>query len=145
MKNSSEATLSSQSSSEDLETGFNQMMELAEDELWIRIEFIHGSNSFWVPTPQEELDEDAYEDFGIIEIGDDQSMINKIISLCHEVGHSLHRKNKNFCDVDHTIFSESIAWFLGYDWFHERNIVIDMAEYQTFMEQALKLYIMEFK
>ena len=41
------------------------------------------------------------------------------------------------------MFSESIAWFLGYNWFFDRNIIIDMNDYQKSMVHALKLYRME--
>jgi len=41
------------------------------------------------------------------------------------------------------MFSESIAWFLGYNWFFDRNIIINMDEYQSFMVKALELYRLE--
>ena len=122
MKNLSVDILSSKSSSETLREAFNDMIELAEDELWVNVEFIHGFLSFWVPTPPEEIQEDNHQPFGIIEVGDDQPWMDKIISLSHEVGHCLHRKSKTFNGVDDTMFSESIAWFLGYNWFFDRNI-----------------------
>ena len=143
MKNLSVDILSSKSSSETLKEAFNNMIELAEDELWVSVEFIHCFLSFWVPTPPEELREDAHQPFGIIEIGDDQTCMDKIISLSHEVGHCLHRKSKTFNEVNDTMFSESIAWFLGYNWFFDRNIIINMDEYQSFMVKALELYRLE--
>ena len=140
MKNSSVVTLSSKSSSETLRKAFDEMIELAEEELWVSIEFIHGSNSFWMPTPLSEIDEDDHQPFGIIEVGDDQELISKIISLSHEVGHCLHKKSPTFKEVSDTMFSESVAWFLGYNWFFDRNIVINMGEYQKYMVIALELY-----
>ena len=116
------------------------MIELAEEELWISIEFIHGSNSFWMSTPLNELEEDEHQPFGIIEIGDDQDLLAKIIALSHEVGHCLHKKSPTFKEVSDTMFSESVAWFLGYNWFFDRNIVINMGEYQKHMVIALELY-----
>ena len=121
------------------------MIQTCEEELWVTVEFIHGSNSFWVPTPDEELEDDPYEIFGIIEIGDDQPLIKKITALAHEVGHALHRKHSNFSTVEDTMFSESLAWFLGYNWFHDREIFIDMEEYQQHMSEALDLYMMELR
>lgn len=140
MKNSSVGILSSKSSSKVLEKAFGDMIELAEDELWVNVEFIHGFLSFWMSTPAEELLEDKHQPFGIIEIGDDQSFMDKIISLAHEVGHCLHRKSSTFKKVDDVMFSESLAWFLGYNWFFDRGIIIDMGEYQSFMVKALELY-----
>ena len=140
MKNLSVAILNSKSCSETLEKAFNIMIELAEEELWVNIEFIHGSNSFWMPTPLKELEEDEHQPFGIIEIGDDQDLLAKIIALSHEVGHCLHKMSPTFKEVSDTMFSESVAWFLGYNWFFDRNIVINMGEYQKHMVVALELY-----
>lgn len=143
MKNLSVVTVSSESCSEQLENCFNLMTEIAEDELWINVEFIHGSNSFWMATPDLELKEDSEQPFGIIEIGDDQQKFYKIVALAHEVGHCLHNKSHTFKDVHDTMFSESIAWFLGYNWFFDRNIIIDMNDYQKCMVHALELYRVE--
>ena len=140
MKNLSVDILSSKSSLEALEQALQDMIKLAEDELWISIEFIHGFLSFWVPTPTEELQDDPDQPFGIIEVGDDQECIYKIISLAHEVGHCLYKKSSTFGSVNDTMFSESVAWFLGYNWFFDRNIVINMGEYQEFMVKALEMY-----
>tara|TARA_R100000388_G_C7235054_1_gene157278 strand:+ start:1317 stop:1712 length:396 start_codon:yes stop_codon:yes gene_type:complete len=124
----------------ELEDCFQRMMDMAEEELWVNVEFIHGFNSFWMSTPLDELEEDELQPFGIIEIGDDQDLINKIIALAHEVGHCLHKKSPTFKDVSDTMFSESVAWFLGYNWFFDRNIVINMGEYQKYMVVALEMY-----
>ena len=141
MKNSSVDILSSKSCLKDLEIVFQDMIDMAESELWISVEFIHGSNSFWAPTPTEEMYEN--EVVGIIDIGDDQDTINKMIALAHEVGHCLHHKHKQFNPVRDVMFSESIAWFLGYNWFFDRDIIINMSEYQNHMVKALELYRME--
>mgnify|MGYP001392348616 FL=1 len=141
MSNSSVVILSSKSSSKDLEIAFEDMIEVAESELWVSIEFIHGSNSFWASTPEEEMDD--HEVIGIIDIGDDQETINKIVALAHEVGHCLHHKHQQFNPVRDVMFSESIAWFLGYNWFFDRNIIINMTEYQNHMVKALEMYRME--
>ena len=140
MYNSSVVIVSSKSSLKKLDSCFQKMIEIAEEELWINVEFIYGFNSFWMLTPAEEILEDESQPFGIIEIGDDQDLINKIIALAHEVGHCLHRKSPTFKDISDTMFSESIAWFLGYNWFFDRNIVINMSDYQKYMVKALELY-----
>ncbi len=141
MNNSSVVILSSKSSSKDLEIAFEDMIKVAEYELWVSVEFIHGSNSFWAFTPEEEMDD--YEVVGIIDIGDDQEIINKMVALAHEVGHCLHHKHQQFNSVRDVMFSESIAWFLGYNWFFDRNIVINMTEYQNQMVKALEMYRVE--
>ena len=141
MNNSSVDILSSKSSSKILERAFDDMISIAEEELWVSVEFIHGFNSFWCATPEEELD--GYEFIGIIDIGDDLPLIEKLGALAHEVGHCLHHKHKQFSPVNDIMFSESIAWFLGYNWFFDKGIVINMNEYQKQMANALELYRME--
>ena len=141
MKNSSVDILSSKSCVKKLDIAFQDMVDMAESELWVSVEFIHGSNSFWGATPKEELYD--HEVIGIIDIGDDQETISKIIALAHEVGHCLHHKHKQFNPIKDVMFSESIAWFLGYNWFFDRGLIINMVEYQNHMVEALKLYRME--
>ena len=131
MSNSSVDTLSSKSSSKTLSRAFEYMIAIAEEELWVSVEFVHGFNSFWCATPEEELDDDEF--IGIIDIGDDLPMI----------GHCLHHKHKQFSPVQDVMFSESIAWFLGYNWFFDKGIIINMSEYQNQMAEALELYRME--
>ena len=141
MNNSSVDILSSKSSSEILERAFDDMMAIAEEELWVSVEFIHGFNSFWCATPEEEMVDD--EVVGIIDIGDDLPMNEKLGALAHEVGHCLHHMHKQFSPVQDVMFSESIAWFLGYNWFFDKGIIINMSEYQKQMANALELYRME--
>jgi len=141
MSNSSVDTLSSKSSSKTLSEAFEYMIAIAEEELWVSVEFIYGFNSFWCATPEEELD--GEEVIGIIDIGDDLPMIQKLGALAHEVGHCLHHKHKQFSPVKDVMFSESIAWFLGYNWFFDKGIIINMSEYQDQMVEALELYRME--
>ena len=138
MSNSSVDSLSSKSSLKTLSEAFDSMISIAEEELWVSVEFIHGLNSFWCATPEEELDDDEF--IGIIDIGDDLPMIQKPGALAHEVGHCLHHKHKQFSPVKDVMFSESIAWFLGYNWFFDRGIIINMSEYQDQMAEALELY-----
>lgn len=143
MKNSSVDILSSKSSLKELDRAFQDMIEMAESELWLSVEFVHGFNSFWGATPEEEMDADEF--IGIIDIGDDLPMIQKLGALAHEVGHCLHHKHKQFSLVKDVMFSESIAWFLGYNWFFDRGIIINMSEYQKQMAEALELYRMELR
>lgn len=141
MSNSSVDTLSSKSSSKTLSRAFEYMIAIAEEELWVSVEFVHGFNSFWCATPEEELGDDEF--IGIIDIGDDLPMIEKLGALAHEVGHCLHHKHRQFSPVQDVMFSESIAWFLGYNWFFDKGIIINMSEYQNQMAEALELYRME--
>jgi hypothetical protein len=138
MKNSSVVLVSSQSSSKILKECFESLINLAEHELWVSVEFIHGFDSFWVPTPKEELS--ALSDIGIIDIGDDQEMIHKIGSLAHEIGHVLHDQSRLLSPVQETMFSETIAWILGYNWCLDRGVEIEKNEYQAQMLEALMLY-----
>ena len=64
---------------------FVLLMQRVEYDFNVSVEFVSGRNSYWVPTPPEEIVElDCY---GIIDIGDDQSEFEKLISLVHEIGH----------------------------------------------------------
>ena len=54
-------------------------MQNAEYDFNISVEFTYGENSYWIPTPEEELEE--LECYGIIDIGDDQDDFEKLISL----------------------------------------------------------------
>jgi len=139
MKHSSVVILSSKSSSTELEEAFEEIIATAEEELWVSVEFIYGSNSFWGKTPDEEMSED--EITGIIDVGDDQDIIYKIISLTHEIGHVIHDRDKHFMNTKETMFSESIAWFLGYKWCAHRGFVIDMDEYKEMMSKCLNMYM----
>lgn len=139
MMNSSAVILSSKSSLKDLEEAFETLSIIAEEELWVSVEFIHGSNSFWTQTPDDENSEE--EITGIIDIGDDQDIYNKIISLTHEIGHVIHRQDEHMKDIRYVIFSESLAWFLGYKWCVEHGYIIDIDEYNESLVKALKLYV----
>lgn len=119
------------------------MMEMAEYDFEISIEFTNGDNSYWIPTPLEEVEDIGHN--GIIDIGDDQSDFEKLVSLVHEIGHvvyDLERKNNSKRII---IFEESLAWYLGYDYALKRGIEIDLQEYAEKIEIALKLYMKEIK
>jgi hypothetical protein len=119
------------------------VMEMAEYDFEISVEFTNGDNSYWIPTPLEEVEDIGHN--GIIDIGDDQSDFEKLVSLVHEIGHvvyDLERKNNSKRII---IFEESLAWYLGYDYALKRGIEIDLQEYAEKIEIALNLYIKEIK
>jgi len=119
-------------------------MEKIEYDFNVSVECINGLNSFWTPTPPEEVEElDCY---GIIDIGDDQTDFEKLISLVHEVGHvifGLENKLKTHKRI--LLFEESLAWYLGYDYALQNGIEIDLNEYAERVEKALLLYNKEKK
>ena len=91
------------------------LMERAEYDFNISVELIKRDNSYWTPTPLDEVQE--LDSCGIIDIGDDQSDFEKLISLVHEVGHVIRYNDKNLKSKNwHTLFEESLAWYLGYDY-----------------------------
>lgn len=114
-------------------------MEKAEYDFEISVEFTNGSNSFWMPTPKHEIKElDCY---GIIDIGDDQSDFEKLVSLVHEIGHVLFQINDKLSDDRwHNLFEESLAWYLGYDYALKNGVEINLQEYADRVQYALKLY-----
>ena len=80
--------------------------------------------------------------YGTIEIGDQQNEFEKIVSLAHEVGHSiLHANMDNFGNYEEVIFKESIAWFLGYDYLMEQGWLINLTEYKDRVSVALDKYV----
>jgi hypothetical protein len=121
-----------------LKTVLSEMIFLAECDFNINVEEITGPCSYWVPTPDDEIEE--LELFGIIELGDDLTPFQKIIHLTHEVGHVIYRMDELFKDTKDTMFYESLAWFLGYHYMAEHGYVIEMKEYEKELEYALKLY-----
>jgi len=120
------------------------LMERAEYDFGISVEFVHGNNSYWVPTPPEEVEEIGH--IGIIDIGDDQSEFEKLISLVHEIGHVIFN-DKNLFKKHRRIllFEESLAWHLGYDYALDNGVEIDLKEYAERVELALQLYIKELR
>tara|TARA_R110002074_G_scaffold54608_2_gene136033 strand:+ start:1850 stop:2206 length:357 start_codon:yes stop_codon:yes gene_type:complete len=116
-------------------------MKKAEQEFNVSVEFTNGTNSYWMPTPLEEITE--LDCFGIIDIGDDQSEFEKLISLIHEVGHVIYQIKNDKLIKFHSLFEESLAWYLGYDYAYANGIEIDLKEYAKRVELALKLYVKE--
>ena len=132
--------LSSTSKKALLKAKFALLMERAEYDFNVSVEFVNGDNSYWVPTPLEEVSEIGH--IGIIDIGDDQSEFEKLISLTHEIGHVIFN-DKNLFKKHRRIllFEESLAWHLGYDYALDNGVVIDLKEYAERVELALQLYI----
>lgn len=130
--------LSSSSKKEHLEIVLSEMINLSETCFEINVEDIYGPVSFWVPTPDDEIEE--LELFGIIELGDELTTFQKIIHLTHEVGHVIYRMDQLFRNTKDTMFCESLAWYLGYHFMAEHGYIIEMEEYETHMKHALKLY-----
>ena len=127
-----------------LKAKFALLMERAEYDFNVSVEFVHGDNSYWIPTPPAEVEEIGH--IGIIDIGDDQTEFEKLISLVHEVGHvrfndeNLFKKHRRI-----RLFEESMAWHLGYDYALSCGIEIDLDEYAERVELALQLYSKEIK
>jgi len=115
------------------------LMDRAEYDFNISVEYTNGENSYWIPTPPDEIDELGHS--GIIDIGDDQDDFEKLVSLVHEIGHVIFR-NKNILKQHRRIplFEESLAWHLGYDYALSCGIEIDLKEYAERVEHALQLY-----
>ena len=104
-----------------------------------------GPNSYWIPTPMGEREEIGHS--GIIDIGDDQTTFQKLVSLVHEVGHVIYSNDKsNFKEHRRILlFEESLAWYLGYDYALSVGIEINLIEYTQCVELALQLYSKETK
>tara|TARA_R110002110_G_scaffold91196_4_gene236955 strand:- start:84 stop:440 length:357 start_codon:yes stop_codon:yes gene_type:complete len=114
-------------------------MEIAEYDFNVSVEFINGENSYWTPTPPDEVEELGIT--GIIDIGDDQDDFEKLISLVHEIGHAIFNdKNKLKQHRRIPLFEESLAWHLGYDYALQSGVEINLNEYAACVEHALQLY-----
>lgn len=127
-----------------MQNKFVILMEKAECDFNISVELIKGDNSYWVPTPPEEVLE--LDSLGIVDIGDDQNDFEKLVSLIHEIGHVIRHNDNNLKSKNwHTLFEESLAWYLGYDYSIKCGIEINLDEYKERVEKALKLYVKEMK
>jgi len=92
-----------------------------------------------MPTPLDELDE--VDEVGIIEIDFSLNTFGKIIAITHEVGHYLLDRDDVFGEQSHTIFKESLAWYLGFKYIRKIGFNIDPKEYAEEMNKCLELYI----
>lgn len=115
------------------------MCDYVETDLWINVEECFEENSYWMPTPPEEADE--CDEVGIIEIDVNAPIFMKIVSLMHEVGHYLLDQDDSFGKDVHTIFKESMAWYLGFKHFKALGFNIDYSDYEKETNRALDLYI----
>ena len=123
---------------------FVLLVEKVEHDFEVSVEFINGFNSYWTPTPLDEID--VLEHTGIIDIGDDQDDFEKLISLVHEIGHVIFHDKSKFKEHRRVLlFEESLAWHMGYDYALSNGIEINIKEYLERVEFALKLYIKESK
>lgn len=140
MKNSSEdlQSLSSSLNKKELKEIYKKLVFIVENDFEVSVEKIYGDNSYWVPTPDCEIEE--LELFGVIEIGDDQTIFGKIISLTHEVGHCILHKEKTFNEINSVLFTEAVAWYLGYIYLQGLGYQLDLKEYQEATAHALELY-----
>lgn len=121
-----------------LQTILEEMINLVEHSLEVNVEEIYGPTSFWVPTPDDEVEE--LELFGIIDLGDETDVFDKIMHLTHETGHAIYHMDALFRKTKDTMFNESLAWYLGYHFMAEHGYVIEMSEYEKEIKNALKLY-----
>ena len=113
------------------------LIELVEEDLWISVEDCYEENSFWIPIPPE----DDWDPVGIIEIDVNDDPFNRILSLVHEVGHYLLEQDEDFGDEGHIVFTESLAWYLGYKYFKTIGYEIDAKEYIREASKSLTAYV----
>ena len=132
--------ISSSSSKKELKDILNNMIDIVESDLWISVEDCFDNNSYWVPTPKDEI-EDNWDIIGIIEIDIHQEEMGKIISLTHEVGHYFLDQDEDFGKGSHIIFIESLAWYLGYKYFKRMGYIIDMSIYKEEASKCLSEYV----
>lgn len=141
MEKSSEVTqISSSISQKRLDKILEEMILAVENCLWISVEDGFEGNSFWISTPPEDFDE-YWPSPGIIEINVNEDVFNKILSLAHEVGHYFLEKDVDFNTNSCKIFTESIAWYLGYKYFKDKGYVIDREEYKKEASKCLGEYV----
>lgn len=118
---------------------FSLLAERAEYDFEVSVEYINGTNSYWVPTPPEEIEE--FNCRGIIDIGDDQTEFEKLVSLVHEIGHAIFSADEKYKAHGRILlFEESLAWYLGYDYALINGVEIDIKEYIHCVQLALSMY-----
>jgi hypothetical protein len=116
-----------------------EMIEHVESDLCIVVEECAGDNSYWSATPADEIEE--LDHYGTIELGDQQSEFEKIVSLAHEVGHCVLEADEHFGDYAEIIFKEAVSWFLGYRYFAKQGWEVDLKEYKQRASIALEKYV----
>ena len=130
--------LSSSMSKDYLQIIFDEVLFLVESSFEVSIEDTTGDNSYWIPTPDDEVEE--LEIFGIIEIAEDITAFQKIVHLAHETGHAILHADPHFKDSSCILFNESAAWYLGYHFLADHGYVLNMKEYIEELEYAIDLY-----
>jgi len=115
----------------------DHLIEIVEHDLWISVEDSYEENSFWIPTPPE----DDWDPVGIVEIDVNDDAFNKILSLVHEVGHYLLEQDEDFSSHNHQVFTESLAWYLGYKYFKALGFEINKREYKEAASKSLAAYV----
>lgn len=115
------------------------MIDIVESDLWISVEDGYNNNSYWMATPEDELDD--WTPVGIIEIDVKENTFNKIISLTHEVGHYFLDQDEDFEGDNHIVFVESLAWYLGYKYFDRMGYSLDIQEYKKEAHKCLCEYV----
>lgn len=140
MKNLSEAIqISSNTSDQILNETYERISNHIETDLWINVEDGYEENSYWMRTPPEDFDE--VDEVGIIEIDINLNTFQKIMTVAHEVGHYFLDQDAVFGESSHTMFKESLAWYLGLDYIRKIGINIDPKEYVEEMNRCLELYV----
>ena len=138
MKKSSEVIqISSNTLTKNLTQILGDLIERVEYDLWISVEDCYEKNSFWIPTPPE----DDWDPVGIIQIDISDDPFNKILSLVHEVGHYLLEQDEDFGEDNHIVFTESLAWYLGYKYFKDLGYQIKVDEYTKEASKSLAAYV----
>ncbi len=138
MKKSSEVIqISSNTLAKNLTQILGDLIERVEYDLWISVEDCYEKNSFWIPTPPE----DDWDPVGIIQIDISDDPFNKILSLVHEVGHYLLEQDEDFPEDNHIVFTESLAWYLGYKYFKALGYEINAEEYIKETSKSLAAYV----
>lgn len=126
-------------SNEELERILKKMIFDVENEFWVNVEDGFENNCYWIPTPEDELDED--ELVGIIELDVNLEPFIKICALAHEVGHYfLHVERKKW-NATHLIIKETLAWYLGHEYFKATGYDIDLEAYGKEASRCIEAYV----
>ena len=109
-----------------------------ENDFWINVEDGFEGNCYWIPTPDHELD--AEELVGIIELDVDLDPFKRICALAHEVGHYFLHVDKQRWNETGLIVRETLAWYLGHEYFKATGYNIEMAGYGKEATRCLGAY-----
>lgn len=117
---------------------YEALVFLVETDFDISVEDGFEGNSYWIPTPEEEIDE--VDCFGIIEIDVDIPIIQKIYTLSHETGHAIYDMQTKKALKPSVMQYEKAAWIIGYQYFLSKKYALDEKEYWDLAERCLGLY-----